>query len=275
MDKISDIYKELKERLASPFFFSFIISWCIFNWKIIIGLFFDKVSDLRPEYKNYIDLVSKNSDGDKIFKYPFYAALAYTFLYPFFRNGIYIFQAWTKTWGDNWALEVSKTSNISISKYLELRDKYSKRTTSLEKILKDESKYVDENDSLRNQVLEAKSENNTLKDQLSKWQQANDYNFLTGEWEYVERKSDGDNIQKINIQGNRIDFYDEPNQNGNNIDNFFKDPNSNRISFRLTSRNGKPIQSEVHKYYSLEIFNDFRMLKGKLNDSIAVEFRRR
>jgi hypothetical protein len=64
MDKdsvVGEVYKEFKERMSSPLIFSFLISWCVINWKIIIGLIFYDMTDLhRDHYCSYIHLIANN-----------------------------------------------------------------------------------------------------------------------------------------------------------------------------------------------------------------------
>jgi hypothetical protein len=273
MDKISDVYKELKDRLANPVFFSFIISWCILNWKIVIGLIFYKINDLKLDgYISYSGLISKNLTPGKSFWYPLLFAILYTFLYPLVRNGIYAFQTWTRTWGDNWNLEISKTSNISISKYLELRDIYSERTLHIEKILKDESKYLNENEELRNKLFETLSENNSLKDQLNKWQGSDNSIILNGQWEY----SEGGSFYKLTIEGNQLHFYDRPGHDKEIIEWFYRRPNSDQLIFETISDFGNRGKGQQREYrrYSLRELNDLKVLKGTLHTGIKVEFKR-
>jgi hypothetical protein len=56
MDKLSDFFKDLKERVSAPLFSSFALAWLIFNWKIPIALFFYKNQNLSADgYNSYID----------------------------------------------------------------------------------------------------------------------------------------------------------------------------------------------------------------------------
>ena len=82
--------------------------------------------------------------------YPLLIALGYTFLFPFFRNGILIFNSWIKAWGSTFSIRFYKSGKISIEEYIQLRDTYAKRTILLEETLKKESKYLQENEDLKN-----------------------------------------------------------------------------------------------------------------------------
>lgn len=275
MDKVSDIYIELKDRLSSPIFFSFIISWCVINWRVIIGLLFYKSSDLKIDgYSSYIDLISTNYHWSNTIIIPLTSALLYTFFYPIVRNCIYAFNTWTKKWGNNWNLKLSRTSNISIGKYIALRDTYKERTELLNKVLTEEGEYLNQIETLRNDVLKVQEENISLKQQIGRWTAVNDANSLNGEWEYSEllplaKKSI---FYKVTIAGYQIDFHNRDGRSGCQISNFYSDPNSNRLSFVLKSYAKAGHENiEIEENFTLQRFKESTVLKGKINNSIEVE----
>ncbi|HSH87464.1 MAG TPA: hypothetical protein VK954_07505 [Methyloradius sp.] len=68
------------ERFSSPLFFSFIISWLITNYRIVITVLSDQTAEFNVDYKFWLVQQYLNIwDG---FAYPLVAALAYVFLYP-------------------------------------------------------------------------------------------------------------------------------------------------------------------------------------------------
>ncbi|KQT37534.1 hypothetical protein [Methylophilus sp. Leaf414] len=68
------------ERFSSPLFFSFIISWLITNYKIVITVLSDQTAEFNVYYKFWLVQQYFNIwDG---LVYPLVAALAYVFLYP-------------------------------------------------------------------------------------------------------------------------------------------------------------------------------------------------
>lgn len=79
----------LYERVSSPFISSFILSWCIFNYKILFILF----SNMEVRYKFYeIEVLQQQPQvlmGIDLpiypftFIYPFLAAIFYTLMFPF------------------------------------------------------------------------------------------------------------------------------------------------------------------------------------------------
>ena len=156
MDKLSEFFKELKDRFSNPLFFSFIVGWLAINWKIVVGLFFYSQSQLqRDGYSSYFELIIKTSNWKSTFALPFFIALLYTFLFPIIRNWIAMFNAWNQKWGTERTLKISKEGKISVSKYIKLRQIYDQRRLVIEEVLEKESSHLIENEKLRTQMLEA------------------------------------------------------------------------------------------------------------------------
>lgn len=95
---LNDIYSSAKEliteRFSSPFIFSFIVSWIIFNYKVVLAI----ITTVTSEFSIYakIDLVECLLNLSRIdifntgyfilcngFALPFIAALFYTYGYPY------------------------------------------------------------------------------------------------------------------------------------------------------------------------------------------------
>ena len=95
MEKINSLFEQFKDRLTSPIFSSFMISWLVINYKIPIGLFFYKIDDLwRDKYDSYLDLIHDDYNPFHGIILPFTLALAYTFIYPPIKKEINAFNAW-------------------------------------------------------------------------------------------------------------------------------------------------------------------------------------
>lgn len=81
MEKIKEsVESVLKERMKSPLYGTFILSWLVCNWKIIIVLFFTSTKELGQHKMSYID---KNllKSIDTIF-YPVVGTLALLIIIP-------------------------------------------------------------------------------------------------------------------------------------------------------------------------------------------------
>jgi len=183
MDKLSEFFKELKDRFSNPLFFSFIVGWLAINWKIVIGLFFYSQTELDKDgFSSYFDLVLKTSNWKNTFAFPFLIALIYTFIFPIVRNWISMFNAWNQKWGTEKTLNISKDGKISVSKYIKLRDVYEQRRLLIEDVLQKESIHLAENEKLRTQLLELQNKLNALQDILQQYKNNNDLRYMNGDW---------------------------------------------------------------------------------------------
>jgi len=127
MDKVSEFFKELKNRFSNPLFFSFVIGWLVVNWKIVVGLLFYSNAQLQKDgYSSYFDLIFKTSNFEKTFFFPLLIAIGYTFFFPIIRNLIAMFNAWNHKVGNKKVLEISNEGKISVSKHKKLRHVYDK-----------------------------------------------------------------------------------------------------------------------------------------------------
>lgn len=282
MEKISDFFKELKERLSNPFIYSFLISWLIFNWKIPIALIFYKSEDLAKDgYKSFISLIADQIHLQKSFIYPILAALVYTFAFPFFRNTIIAFNSWTKAWGSSWSLKLSKSGKISIEKYIELRNTYAKRTQLLEQTLEKESKFLHENEELRNRILSLTQEKNDYQSKNQKWVDYNSYSILNGEWNFQTE----DNLKQIRTEkiflikdGTVSEIFNSSRDKKviGKIENFHYNFASQEMIFYINSNYLKNIDYKSH-FYTLRSQsgdNILQFLHGEEDKSTSVRFSR-
>jgi len=276
MEKISEFFKELKERLSSPLFSSFILTWLIFNWRIITGILFYKNTELHLDgYNSYIDLIQKNSSTSNFLWKPLASALVYTFVFPFIRNIILAFNAWIKSWGNTWNLNISKSGKVSVLKYIELRNTYKERTDLLEQVLVKESEYLSNIEELKNENLQQQNKINNLELKVSKWTSYNNIEQLNGEWEYIVKdpKSESEKvIRKIFISNGTFRVTNENNEDENfRIKFFIGSPDSNRV-FCLIAPQAVTSKSQ-QRYFILKIDNSFNQLVGEdnFNENIVLK----
>lgn len=183
MDKLSEFFKELKDRFSNPLFFSFVIGWLAINWKIVTGLFFYSQSQLNQDgYSSYFDLILKTSNWKTTFVFPLAIALVYTFLFPIIRNWIGMFNAWNQKWGTEKTLNISKDGKISVSKYIRLREVYDQRRLLIEDVLNKESGLLTENEKLRTQTMELQNKLNEQQEITQQYNSNNDSRYMNGDW---------------------------------------------------------------------------------------------
>jgi hypothetical protein len=205
-DKAEEILVTLKERLTSPLFSSFLISWLVINWKVSVGLFWLNTQQLNVAgYKTYIDLVSANINIFHTLFYPLTFAIAYTFGYPYIKNEINVYLSKRNKEGDNRIFGVQKDGSMPISRYIKLKEGLDKRAEEINRIILEASKIEELNTGLQAKLDSA---HETISDMTKEANQARrryDYSMLNGLW-----KRDYDKpVMVVDVKGARtIDIHE-------------------------------------------------------------------
>ncbi|KAA5537043.1 hypothetical protein F0919_05050 [Taibaiella lutea] len=153
MDSLQDFFKEFKNRIANPIFFSFIIAWLLWNWKVTVGFLMYNQDTLKNYgYFNYSYLITENASWENYFYHPLCSALFYTILFPPIRVGIIAFLSWMdriNTWSKK---KIMKNATVPMRRFM----KETERTDGLSKKLEDlytkDSAIKDENDDLKSKL---------------------------------------------------------------------------------------------------------------------------
>ena len=91
MEKISEVWGNIKDRLTNPLLFSFFCSWLIFNWEIPVSLIWYDSEQIKVSGHNSIfQFIHCKLNKEHSFLYPILFAIFYTLLIPIIRNGISI-----------------------------------------------------------------------------------------------------------------------------------------------------------------------------------------
>jgi len=207
LEKLSDFFKSIRERITNPIVFSFILSWLVWNWEVTLLLI----------YADSASSIIASIDKKKIFFWPpVLFAISYTILSPLIKNLVRAFQTWCTKWGENWNLGISKEQNVPISKVLYISEEYAKKSKILEDIIKDRNKTIEDFDKEHTKLLleQQKSaglieQNNAISNELSvlKSQMLNAFNvnILNGTWECTTLKESGEKItEELHINGGQI-----------------------------------------------------------------------
>jgi len=125
------------ERTTSPFYGSFIISWSIWNWKIIYLTFF--VSQEKID-SNKIDYIVNNfSNIGNILIFPLTSSIFIITIVPFITNGAY----WLSLKFNKWRVDqkniVDNKQLLSIEQSIELREQISKQEERFAKLVEDKN----------------------------------------------------------------------------------------------------------------------------------------
>jgi len=203
LERIQDFFKHVGERLRNPFIFSYLISWLISNYKIVIGLFFYTNYQLKADgYNSYFDLIDKTTNWQTCLIIPLIGALAYTFAFPYFKRLVVLLYTRINQGQEVKTLKILEEGSISTVKYLRLRDEYKQSQAKLEEVIQDESKFFSQRRDLNEQVSNLRKENLGLQGDIIKLQQSvailekfkepRDVEFLNGEWKGVARNGNSE-----------------------------------------------------------------------------------
>lgn len=121
-DTLKSIQAQLNERISSPLSGSFIISWLLWNHRIIVVLFSDK--NVEAKF-NYIDNVLLG-DGvlwtfGYVFFFPFLIALAYIYVYPYPALWVFEFHRKMKIKLSNAKKKIDNDRLITSEEHFELK----------------------------------------------------------------------------------------------------------------------------------------------------------
>ncbi len=158
--EVKDFFSEFKNRVTSPLFGSFVISWLLFNWKVPITLIFYSRQDLYYDIKvSFIDAIKEYCNLFDSLIFPFVTALFYTFGYPYIRNLIKIFQASRILEVDSAILKKSvEKGSVSIARYQVLNEQLRTKMSQLQRFYDEQTQIEQDNATLilKNTELEEK-----------------------------------------------------------------------------------------------------------------------
>ena len=167
-----------------------------------------------------------------------------------------------------------------MSKYIELREIYQKRTELLEEVLENESKFLKENEELKNNNLILIKEKNEVLADLQDWKSINNVNILNGEWEYstFSKQTNQRTIEKLHIQNGLIQILSAENTKSikDEIKNFYYSRDAKQMSFVIVFIDEKTSPNPKKKYLLnlLDVLSDGNVLRGYINDELAVEYKK-
>lgn len=271
MEKINQILDNIKERLASPFFFSFIVSWIFCNWQIVVALLW---FDPPVEYKGHLGLIKfidAEANNLNSIIYPFLLACFYTFAWPIINNWIIGFQTWNTGWGNKWHLRISDGSYIPIDRYYKLREDYDKNLKSLKDVLASESQTLTALQQTENSLLEERRLHQESKHNLAEVKgQVDNYgriSILSGKWSKVSKGSFGIHTENIEVQNSNIYLYEDNSMNQKySIHNFSYDRGNGKVVFALFH-----FEANNRPEYAFFSFND---LTYRHNEITGIEYRK-
>lgn len=204
----------LYERLTGPFYGTLIISWLIWNWKVVYATFFvseDKLSESRIQYVSNL-LTNK----DFVFYYPIISTIILILVVPFIANGAY----WVSLKFDNWKRNKRNTIEnkqlLSVEESIALREIIVQQEDRLAQIIQGKDKEISQLKALVNMSKKTKPKEavslikNTQKPEIEKF--IEEYKEISKKFiftNYIKRISEVVNsgYSITNISNDAVSFF--------------------------------------------------------------------
>jgi hypothetical protein len=248
-----DFFKDIKDRLSNPFFISFIISWLIYNWPIVISILLYKRADLEKDnYVSFYDLIDSRQSTRHMIIYPLVSAVAYCVFFPWIKAAIEWIQARATSWGDSEVLKATKAGWMPFQSYIDMRDTMQQSIESLKElnlsqgITKEENnKLSTENIELENKILLKDADVIKSNETLLNLQKVADLATLAGKWEVIEVSQTGITSKKEwHIESNSVTINPG---SISRIVKFIANPFTNDVTLQLENIGSKVLITYVLK----------------------------
>jgi hypothetical protein len=253
--------KIFQDRLTSPLYGSFILSWLIWNWKIIYLTIFISQDLLKPQTK--IDYILSNYvNWLNLTLYPFLSAVALIAVIPLLANQAYRIHLYYERKRRTWKEEFDKGQRLTIEQSAQLRNegyeqdiKYQKQLDAKDSEIK---VYKQQTDSLADEKTKIQEQFNQL------YQRTNKFNILYATYgKYENQKNVTDIVKKI-IENRRTFLINNSELGG---DPLF---GTHKILQIIYLTNGSVREFTAKEYYELELNSENIFVAHETNESRSV-----
>ncbi len=132
----------IHERTSSPFYGTLIISWLIWNWKIVYLTLFISEDRIKSDK---ISFISDNfSDPHILITYPLVSTLLLLTLIPFISNGAYWLNLKFEKWKKDKKNQVEKKQLLTVEQSMEIREQLLNQENRFEKLLEDKNNEINQ-----------------------------------------------------------------------------------------------------------------------------------
>lgn len=137
---MEDIQKSIKavlyERTTSPFFGTFILSWLIWNWKIIYITLFVSEKTIKTDKLDYL-IKNHFMDEWNLIIFPSISTIILLTIFPFINNGAFWLKLKFDKWKKDMKNEIELKQLLTLEQSLELREHISNLEERFNKISSD------------------------------------------------------------------------------------------------------------------------------------------
>jgi hypothetical protein len=143
------------DRISSPFYGTLIVSWLIWNWKIVYLTFFidqDQIAGNKIEF-----IQTHYSDIHVLVTFPILSTIVLLTVLPFITNGAFWLDTVFTTWRINQKNKIEGKQLLTIEQSIRLRTEIRELEESIEKLLEKKNEEI----KMLKQELELKSKPST------------------------------------------------------------------------------------------------------------------
>lgn len=130
-----------KDRLSSPLYGAFILSWIACNWKIFYLTFFVNSDEIEGTKIDFI--VNNYSQLKYLVIFPAFTTFFIIALLPIFNNIVYFLNAHYKKWRKNTAYKIDETIVLTFEESIELRENLRKQSEKYHNVIQGKNETID------------------------------------------------------------------------------------------------------------------------------------
>lgn len=190
MDNLKDIFSNLFERIRSPFYSTFIVSWLVVNWRILFLAFSDDIETSEKIDKIAAQLTTySNSIG-----WPLGIALSYFFIYRWLEVLAALYINWQKAVRQDRELKQLKKHVVSGTEYFDLVAILDEQNNIYSKLKSEKAKVDTELNVVKRSLEESNRNVMELQKQVENSASYSNQTNLIGDWTMTTRKIEADNL---------------------------------------------------------------------------------
>lgn len=167
MDEIKDFFKDLQERVTSPVFGSFIISWLICNWDLVLLILFNNADTLKQDRYALIYLSFKNHSIYHLLILPLFGSIVYVLGYPYLKNWVKKYNAQKKAKNEHEILLATTGYSIPLERYIEQLDTLEKEKAKLANLVVEQAIVREERNEAVSKMNQIKMEANEKENRIN------------------------------------------------------------------------------------------------------------
>ncbi|WP_426483308.1 hypothetical protein [Flavobacterium sp. 2] len=188
------------ERVSSPFYGTLIVSWLIWNWKIVYLTFFvdqDKLDKIKIDF-----IIDNYNDVWHLVYFPLISTFTLITIIPFLTNGAYWLDLKFTTWRVNQKNEIEGKRLLTLEQSIKLRSELRELEENFEKLLERKNDEIQLLQNSLNELSNSKTDSETINFNDEKTF-SNDYKVL------VEKKLIDDFIKCYKIFDKGVSKFPE------------------------------------------------------------------